>query len=259
MHAILEKILAEKRKEIDVIKKRKGAAREGHTIPPIRDFKGAISAPDRINLIAEIKFASPSAGIIYKEKDPVTIGKIYEEAGAKAVSLLTDNRFFGGDLRHLPDLKKAISLPILRKDFIIDKVQVKESFRWGADAILLIARLLSHEQLKDLQDICLDLGMVALVEVHDGPDMEKAIACGAEIIGINNRDLNTFKVSMNTTLKMAPMVPKGNIIVSESGVKTKEDLQLLKHTGIHAVLVGTSLMKSKDMGKKVMELADVYT
>ena len=152
-----------------------------------------------------------------------------------------------------------ISLPILRKDFIIDKVQVKESFLWGADAILLITRLLSHEQLKGLQDICLDLGMVALVEVHDRQDMEKAIACGADIIGINNRDLNTFNVSMDTTHKLAPLVPKGNIIVSESGIKNKEDLQLLKHTGIHAVLVGTSLMKSKDMGKMARELVNVYT
>lgn len=259
MHANLAEILAEKRKEVDVLKNRNWSTYGGNNVPPIRDFKGVISVPDKISLIAEIKFASPSAGIICKKTDPVTIGKIYENAGAAAISLLTDKKFFGGDLNHLSRLKKAISLPVLRKDFIIDEVQVMESFLGGADAILLIARILSHRQLKDLRDICHDLGMAALVEVHDRQDIEKAVACGADIVGINNRDLNTFNVSLETTLKLAPLVPEGHIIVSESGIKNKGDLQLLKQAGIQAVLVGTSLMKSKDIGKKVMELMDAYT
>lgn len=255
MHANLALILAEKRKEVDILKNRNWSTHGGNNVPPIRDFKGVISVPDRISLIAEIKFASPSAGIICKKTDPVTIGKIYEKAGAAAISLLTDKKFFGGDLNHLSRLKKAISLPVLRKDFIIDEVQVRESFLGGADATLLIARILSHRQLKDLRDICHDLGMAALVEVHDRQDIEKAVACGADIVGINNRDLNTFNVSLETTLKLAPLVPEGHIIVSESGVKNKGDLQLLKQAGIQAVLVGTSLMKSKDIGKKARELA----
>jgi len=255
VHANLALILAEKRKEVDILKNRNWSTHGGNNVPPIRDFKGVISVPDRISLIAEIKFASPSTGIICKKTDPVTIGKIYEKAGAAAISLLTDKKFFGGDLNHLSRLKKAISLPVLRKDFIIDEVQVRESFLGGADATLLIARILSHRQLKDLRDICHDLGMVALVEVHDRQDIEKAVACGADIVGINNRDLNTFNVSLETTLKLAPLVPEGHIIVSESGVKNKGDLQLLKQAGIQAVLVGTSLMKSKDIGKKARELA----
>jgi indole-3-glycerol phosphate synthase len=259
VHANLAEILAEKRKEVDILKNRNWSTHCGNNVPPIRDFKGVISVPDKISLIAEIKFASPSAGIICKKTDPVTIGKIYEKAGAAAISLLTDKKFFGGDLNHLSRLKKAISLPVLRKDFIIDEVQVRESFLGGADATLLIARILSHRQLKDLRDICHDLGMAALVEVHDRQDIEKAVACGADIVGINNRDLNTFNVSLETTLKLAPLVPEGHIIVSESGVKNKGDLQLLKQAGIQAVLVGTSLMKSKDIGKKVMELMDAYT
>ncbi len=145
-------------------------------------------------------------------------------------------------------------MPVLRKDFIIDEAQVRESFLGGADAILLIACILSQWQLKDLRDICHDFGMAALVEVHDKQDIEKAVACGADIVGINNRDLNTFNVSLETTLKLAPLVPEGHIIVSESGVKNKGDLQLLKQAGIQAVLVGTSLMKSKDIGKKTREL-----
>jgi indole-3-glycerol phosphate synthase len=259
VHANLAEILAEKRKEVDILKNRNWSTHGGNNVPPIRDFKGVISVPDKISLIAEIKFASPSAGIICKKTDPVTIGKIYEKAGAAAISLLTDKKFFGGDLNHLSRLKKAISLPVLRKDFIIDEVQVRESFLGGADATLLIARILSHRQLKDLRDICHDLGMAALVEVHDRQDIEKAVACGADIVGINNRDLNTFNVSLETTIKLAPLVPEGHIIVSESGVKNKGDLQLLKQAGIQAVLVGTSLMKSKDIGKKVMELMDAYT
>ncbi len=255
MHSNLKKILIEKGKEIDILKKRRSLAHGSYNIPPIRDFKDAISVSEKINLIAEIKFASPSAGIILEKKDPVAIGKIYEEAGAAAISLLTDKNFFGGDINYLPCLKKAISLPILRKDFIIDKVQVKESFLWGADAILLIARLLTREQLKYLLDMCLDLGMAALVEVHNMRDIEKAIVCGADIFGINNRDLKTFIVNLKTTLNLAPLVPEGHIIVSESGIKNKEDIRILKQSGIHAILVGTSLMKSKDIGEKARELA----
>ena len=212
--------------------------------------------PGRIGLIAEIKFASPSAGVIREKMDPCAIGRIYEDAGAAAVSLLTDNRFFGGDLDELPRLKKAVSLPILRKDFIIDEIQVRESLLYGADAILLIARILSREQLKELLVLCKELGLAPLTEVHDPHDLEKAIDCGAEIIGINNRNLDTFEVDLQTTLDLAPRVPEKCIIVSESGIFDKEDIRWLRRSGIQAVLVGTSIMKSKDMARKIKELVD---
>ena len=209
-----------------------------------------------ISVIAEIKFASPSAGPIREKTDTVSIGRIYEEAGAAAISLLTDDRFFRGDVRDLPYLKKSVSLPILRKDFILDPCQVTESFTYGADAILLIARILSKGQLKELLDMSNELGMTALSEVHDAADIEKAIEAGADVIGINNRDLDTFQVDLGTTLALAPLVPKDCIIVSESGISTGKDVRLLKKLGVDAVLVGTALMGSKNLEVKTKELVE---
>ena len=254
MHSRLKEILAEKRKEVDRLKKRPVSPLRGDDVPPARDFRGAISVLDEIGLIAEIKFASPSAGIIRKKIDPLTIGRIYEEAGAAAISLLTDKKFFQGDLDHLPPLKRAISLPILRKDFIIDEIQVKESSLWGADAILLIARILSGQQLKKLLHTCQELGLAALTEVHDKDDLQKAIECGAEIIGINNRDLDTFNVDIRTTIELAAKVPDRYILVSESGISKGGDIQLLKGRGIQAILVGSALMRSDDIAGKTREL-----
>jgi len=254
MNSLLAEILAEKHKEVEALKKRGAPIDMGTKIPFLRDFRGAISTPNKINLIAEIKFASPSAGSIRKKTDPVRIGQLYEEAGAAAVSYLTDERFFAGDLRHLTRLKMAVSLPILRKDFIIDEIQVKESFVYGADAVLLIARILSRQKLKELIALCRELGLAPLTEVHDQRDLEKAIDCGAEIIGINNRDLDSFQVDLQTTLELIPFVPEGHVIVSESGINTITDLQFLKEAGIQAVLVGTGLMKSEDILEKTREI-----
>jgi indole-3-glycerol phosphate synthase len=255
MHSRLEEILTEKEKEVEELKA-KGLSGIGEDrLPPIRDFKGALTAPGKVNLIAEIKFASPSEGVIRKDADPLSVGRMYEEAGAAAISLLTDQKFFGGDLETLPRLKKAISLPLLRKDFIVDEIQIEESHLWGADAILLIARILTGEQLKRFLEICRSFGMSALTEIHDQDDLEKAIECGAEIIGINNRDLDTFEIRLNTTLELAPRIPEGRVKVSESGIHGTEDVQLLKQMGIQAVLVGTILMKSHDVMKKATELA----
>ena len=256
MHDLLTEIIAEKKKEVRRLSYKKGDIAKEKPPFPIRDFRSAISGPGRINLIAEIKFASPSAGIIHRKADPLKIGRIYEEAGAAAISFLTDKRFFRGDINHLLRLKRGISLPILRKDFIIHESQVIESFLYGADAILLIVRILAEGQFKMLLDTCQKLGMAALSEVHDRDDLEMAIECGADIIGINNRDLDTFKVSLNTTLKLAPLVPYEHVLVSESGVKNREDIQCLKKAGIQAVLVGTGLMKSEDMGKGVRDLVE---
>jgi len=254
MHSRLAQILAEKGKEVDRLKKEGIPRQRENSLPPIRDFRAAICQPDTVNLIAEIKFASPSAGLIRENDDPVAIGQLYEEAGAAAISLVTDRRFFRGDLRHLPKLKKATSVPILRKDFIVDEIQVRESFLWGADAVLLIAHILSPRQLKGLLELCQRLGLAALTEVYARDDLDKALDCKADIIGINNRDLDTFAVDLTTTLRLAPGVPDSCILVSESGVRTRKDLHVLRESGIHAVLVGTILIKSVDIGKKAQGL-----
>ncbi len=256
MHSKMKEIVAHKRMEVEALKKRGVPSVRNSDLPPLRDFKAAISVPNRIGIIAEIKFASPSAGVIREKMDPCTIGRIYEDAGAVAISLLTDRQFFAGNLDDLPLLKKAISLPILRKDFIIDEIQVRESCFYGADAVLLIAHILSKDQLKELLVFCKELGLTPLTEIHDLDDLEKAYDCGAEVIGINNRNLDTFEVSLRTTLDLARLVPEGRILVSESGIFNKEDIQLLGRSGIRSVLVGTSLMKSKDMAKKTRELVD---
>lgn len=257
MHQLLGEIISEKKREVKLLKERWGSLyQEGKPPFPIRDFKGAISRPGQINLIAEIKFASPSAGVIRKRKNPLKIGRIYEEAGAAAISLLTDRRFFGGDISHMLRLKSAVSLPILRKDFIIDEIQVREAVLYGADGVLLIARILSAQRLKGLLAICEKFGLAPLIEVHDRDDLEKAIDCGAEIIGINNRDLDTFKVDLNTTIELAPRVADKYIIVSESGISNGKDIQLLKRSGVQAVLVGTSIMRSDDLAEKTRELVD---
>ena len=253
MHHLLEQIIKEKQNEVARLKNALPLNGD-NDLPPRRDFKASISVPAKINLIAEIKFASPSAGVIRDQTDPVGIGRIYEKAGSAAVSLLTDKRFFQGDPAQLPRLKKAISLPILRKDFIIDEIQLREAFIYGADAILLIARILSQLQLKEFIAMSRELGMAPLTEVHDEDDLEKALACGAEIIGINNRDLDSFKVDIGTTFALAPLVPKNHILVSESGIENGEDIPALKAAGIHAVLVGSALMKSNDPAAKTAEI-----
>jgi len=255
VHPRLKEILTHKRSEVENLRKRGFPANRRNRFSPVRDFKNAISKPDRIGLIAEIKFASPSAGVIRERTDPCAIGRIYEDAGVSAISLLTDSRFFGGDLNDLPRLKEAVSAPILRKDFILDKIQVKESFLYGADAILLIARILSREALRKLIAASKEFEMTPLVEVHDRDDLEKAVDCGAEMIGINNRDLDTFEVSLQTTLDLAPLIPQGCIKVSESGILGKEEIGLLRRGGIQAALVGTSIMKSENRTAKLRELA----
>ena len=254
MNSLLAEILAEKHEEVRRLKKRKRTLNSHNKPLPLRDFKGAISRPERIGLIAEIKFASPSAGIIRHTTDPIAVGRIYEAAGASAISLLTDKKYFKGDLNYLPRLKKAISLPILRKDFIIDEIQVKESFLWGADAVLLIARILSGKQFKRLLEACQDMGMAALAEVHDTSDLKKVIECGADIIGINNRNLDTFEVDLGTTVELAPLIPPPHILVSESGIRSGNDIQSLAASGICSVLVGSVLMKSENLIDKTKEL-----
>jgi indole-3-glycerol phosphate synthase len=256
MHSRLIEILEVKKQEVAQLK-RNGIPSPGQRdIPGIRDFNSAISQPGRINLIAEIKFASPSAGMIREKTDPVKIGRIYEQAGAAAISLLTDQKFFHGHLENLPAVKQAVNLPVLRKDFIIDEIQIREALAWGADAILLIVRILSQAQLKEFLHISQENGLAALVEVHDRKDLEKALDAKAEIIGINNRDLDTFKINLQTTPKLTAQIPEGHIIVGESGIHNPKDIEGLKGSKVNAVLVGSSLMSSDDIEAKTREIVE---
>ena len=252
----LNKILQQKKIELD---------REKTELPlellkknlnslPKRDFKKAVSQKDRINIIAEIKRASPSRGLIVtSDFYPDDIAKIYEKNNVSAISILTEREFFKGEIDFVPIVKKVTNIPLLRKDFIIDEYQIYQSRVYGADAILLIVRILSPQKLSDYLKLAKDLSLACLVEVHNEEELKIANAAGAEIIGINNRDLDTFKVDLNTTLKLAPMA-KGKIIVGESGIKTKDDILRLKDAGVNAFLIGEALMASNDIGAKIKEL-----
>jgi indole-3-glycerol phosphate synthase len=205
-------------------------------------------------VIAEVKRSSPSKGRIRDDFDPVGIAGIYEDNGASGISILTERKFFEGSAAYIPQIGRVVGLPLLRKDFIIDVYQVMETRFLGADALLLIARILEQGQLQEFLGLASELGLAALVEVHDETDLEKAISSGARIVGINNRDLVTFRTDLETSIRLARRVPKGVTVVSESGINSRGDIERLMNAGIHAFLVGESLMREKDIGKKLREL-----
>ncbi len=259
---ILDSILKQKRKELISLKKRikkKSLILKCKQPRRVFNFKDSISRPGIINIIGEIKRLSPSAGVLRKAFDPLKIAKAYKKSGILAISVLTDEKFFAGKLEHLKLIKKNINLPILRKDFIIDDYQIYESYLAGADAILLIAQLLSRNKLKDFIKLTHKLGLVALVEVHNRRDLSKALDCGAGIIGINNRNLRTFKVKLETTYKLIKLIPQARIIVSESGIKSRKDILNLKSVGVNAVLIGEIFMKAANLDKKIKILTGRMT
>ncbi len=219
-----------------------------------RNFRKALTSQKRISLIAETKKASPSGGTIVSKYDPAKIAKVYEVAGASCISVLTDVKFFNGSLSHLNLIKKAVNLPILRKDFIIDPYQVFESALLGADAVLLIARILSKKEMMELMEICRNFKMASLIEVHSKKDIDKAIEADANLIGINNRNLDTLKIDLKTTEKLIKHIPKRIVKISESGISKREDIEYLENLGIDAVLIGESLLRSKNIKKKIKEL-----
>jgi indole-3-glycerol phosphate synthase len=254
---ILGEIISYKKKELAKRKEKIPLAKLKERInklPPARDFKTAISLPGKMNLICEIKKASPSSGIICRDFHPRNIARSYEKNGAGAISVLTEEKYFQGDILHLFSVKESVKIPILRKDFIIDEYQLYESRAFGADAVLLIASLLDVEQIIKFINISKSIGMETLPEVHSEEDLEKVLSTPQEIIGINNRNLKDFTVDINITKKLKEKIPHGKIIVSESGIKTKEDVLLLKTTGINAILIGQVLLESEDIGKKMEEL-----
>lgn len=256
---ILDDILQHKREEVALRKAEKPLA-ELKTLcaeaPRARNFASALrqGCQASVKIIAEVKKASPSKGIIREDFNPVEIARAYEANGASAISVLTDEKFFQGSLQYLMDVKSAVGIPVLRKDFTVDEYQVYESRAAGADAILLIAAALSDEELSRFRALASDLAMGCLVEVHDAEEMARAAAVGARVIGVNNRDLKTFHVDISTSAALFPLAPPGSILVSESGIHTREDMSFLANCGAHAVLVGESLMRADDIGAKLREL-----
>jgi indole-3-glycerol phosphate synthase len=219
-----------------------------------RSFYDALDRADRLNLIAEIKKASPSKGVLREEYDPVEIAIDYESHGAAALSVLTEEDHFQGSLEHLKHIRPNVSRPLLRKDFIFDPYQIREAAAAGADAVLLIVAILDASTLGSLVRLAEELGLDALVEVHNLQELNNALGCRAKIIGINNRDLTTFKVDLHTTLQLAPHVPDSAILVSESGIHTADDIRMLRDAGCDAFLIGEAFLKTDRPGRALREL-----
>lgn len=253
---ILAEIVEHKKSEVKELYERAGALeqqahqRKSHPRPFIECLRAHEPA-----IIAEIKKASPSRGVLVREFHPAFLAHAYEQGGATCLSVLTDKQYFQGSLHDLEAARAAVALPVLRKDFTIDRVQVFEAAAHGADAILLIAAILDGEQLRTLRELAAGLGLAALVEVHDADEIAKAVDSGAELIGVNNRDLETFEVSLDTSLRLSYLLPSNVVRVSESGIHTRADIELLRGAGFHAFLVGESLVRSNRAAEAVRALA----
>jgi indole-3-glycerol phosphate synthase len=262
---ILDKIVEQKKIEVAKLPARLIAAGDLHDAMlehgERRDFVAALRAPrfGSIGLIAEVKKASPSAGVICQDFDPIRIATAYEAAGASCLSILTDEQFFQGSLDYLREIRTAVKLPLLRKDFIIDERQILEAIEWGADAILLIVAILDDEQLAKFHELATAAGLAVLVEVHDEAELDRALKLSPMLIGVNNRNLKTFKVDLATTENLAAKLralktTSAHILVAESGIHTRADVDRLKKCGAGAILVGESLMRDGDIKSKVREL-----
>ena len=225
-----------------------------HDPAPALDFAQSLLRKKPVGIIAEVKKASPSKGLIREDFDPVAIAVEYERAGADAISVLTDQKFFMGKLEFLADIRKHVSLPILRKDFIVDAYQVYEARANGADAVLLISEILSTREMRELLDVAHSLGMQALVESHDREHLEAALETDARLIGINNRDLATFDVDLATTEELGKLVPADRVLVGESGISTAADVARLAAAGVKAILVGETLIRADDITTRMKEL-----
>ncbi|MCK5259798.1 MAG: indole-3-glycerol phosphate synthase TrpC [Candidatus Omnitrophica bacterium] len=217
-------------------------------------FRDMLAGPGQIKLIAEVKKASPSRGLIREDFDPVSIAKIYAENNATAISVVTEDKYFLGKPEFVKQISKAVNIPILAKDFIIDEGQIHEALANGANAVLLIVAILDDVQLKGLIDRARSLGLDCLVEIHNTNELKRACAAGAEIIGVNNRDLHAFVVDMQTCKRLIPKVPEGKIIVGESGFKKYSEVKALKNIGAHGVLIGETFMREQDIGKKIRKV-----
>jgi indole-3-glycerol phosphate synthase len=254
---VLENITAAKRREIA---ERRGRTPESELrrrladAPPVRDFFAPLAADGPIRLIAEVKKASPSAGVIRADFDPVAIARTYADHGASCLSVLTDEPHFQGSLDHLAQVRAAVPLPVLRKDFVLDSYQLLEARSAGADAVLLIAECLDDCNLRNLHNEIIDLGMTPLVELYEPANLPRVLEAGAALIGVNNRDLHTFTVDLEHSLRLRREIPDDRIFVSESGIKTRQDVERLQAAGVDAILVGETLMREPDVGAAVDRL-----
>jgi indole-3-glycerol phosphate synthase len=250
---ILDTIVAQKKQEVAQLKA-KGIRGPDWPLEPPRGFMRALTQSSEIAVIAEVKKASPSKGIICPDFDPEKIAASYEKGGAEAISVLTDERFFQGSIDYITLVRQAVKLPVIRKDFIIHELQIEQAHLYGADAVLLIAAILEQGQIRDYLQMCAELAMEVLVEVHDEKELEKSLAAGSKMIGINNRDLRDFTVNLNTTIQLRKEIPGTIPVVSESGIKDHDDIKMLQDQGITAVLVGETLMRSGDQAAALRQL-----
>ncbi len=253
---MLNEILRNKRDEVAEAKRRVpyNTLPRPSDLPPTRDLREALLSPEgEFRVIAEIKKASPSRGVIRTDFDPLWLAGTYARHGAAALSVLTDARYFQGRLDDIERIRRQVPLPILRKDFIIDRYQVRESRARGADAVLLIVGVVTRAELRDLHGEAQEAGLHSLIEVHTEEELDAAIDLDADIIGINNRDLHTFEVSLDTTKLLAPKIPPGTIGVCESGLFTRADLLEVARAGIHCFLIGEALMKAQDPGARLAD------
>ena len=251
---MLEQIVESKRREVAAARRRlpiEEVADQAAQAPPTRDFRAALAGPGPIRLIAEVKKASPSAGVIRADFDPIAIARTYQAHGAACLSVLTDEPFFQGHLSYLARIRASVAIPLLRKDFLIDEYQVVEARLAGADAILLIAEILDDATLAALLGRARGLGMAALVEFHDPANLPRVLAAGADLIGVNNRDLNRFVTDLDRTFQVRDRVPPDIVLVSESGIRTRADVERLEAAGVSAILVGETLMRAPDIGAAV--------
>ena len=257
MNTVLDRIVAHKRIEIARDQARCSVAQLQGLLadaPPVRPFFDALAAPGPIKLIAEVKKASPSKGIIRADFHPVEIAQTYEARGATCLSVLTDEAFFQGHLDYLRDIRRNVGLPVLRKDFILDSYQLLQARAAGADAVLLIAECLDDCHLRKLHNEALALGMAPLVEFYDVANLPRVLEAGAQLIGVNNRDLRSFHTDLNHTIRMRDQIPASCVVVGESGIQGPEDVKRLAEAGVDAILVGEHLMASADIGAAVTQL-----
>ncbi len=257
MSTILDEIVATKRREVERAKAKVPESTLREKIadtPPPRDFFAALNAGPPVRLIAEVKKASPSRGVIRADFDPVGIAKIYEQHGAACISVLTDEPYFQGSLEYLRLIRAAVDLPVLRKDFVIDPYQVLEARAAGADAVLLIAECLDGKSLDELHAVIVEHSMTSLVELFEPANLPRVLATGTKLVGINNRDLRTFTTDLNHTLELCREVPDDRVVVAESGIRTRSDVKQLEAAGVQAMLVGETFMAAEDIGATVDEL-----
>jgi indole-3-glycerol phosphate synthase len=255
--SVLDKIVATTRRQVEEDRARVPAAelvRRLAAAPPVREFRAALERPGAVTVIAEVKKASPSAGVLRADFDPVAIARTYAGHGAAALSVLTDAPFFQGSLSYLTAIRQAVEPPVLRKDFLVHPYQLLEARGAGADAVLLIAECLEGDDLPRLLHETHALGMQALVELYDRDNLPRVLDSGARLVGVNNRDLRTFVTRLEHTLELAGQVPADVCLVSESGIRTRQDVLRLGRAGVRAVLVGETLMRAPDIGAKLDEL-----